>query len=175
VFFFFFLVWRLTYCIKSNHQHESHSYYYLHFLGFHSFLGCFNYRSWIGSKWPVKAQSRTTQSSESTKLGLLNFILECDSFIVTLTLQLPVIIQDWKIAFNISVIYSIIPFSISWIGHKVNWSAKFFAHYVKSSRNQNIFWLYSHHFPFNYLILFLPILEKIFPLPWIYSVVRARH
>jgi hypothetical protein len=72
----------------------------------------------------------TTQSGESTKQDLLNFILKCDSLIVTLTIQLPAIIQEWRIASTIFVIHSIIPFSISWTARKVNRSANFCAHHV---------------------------------------------
>jgi hypothetical protein len=77
---------------------------------------------------PIYGKALATQLAIS--MGLSNFILEGNSLIVTLGLQLPTITQDWRIASTISVIHSILSPTTSWITSKVNRSANFYAHHV---------------------------------------------
>jgi hypothetical protein len=49
----------------------------------------------------------------AVSLGLSSFILEGDSLNVTMTLQQPVITNDWRIASTISIIHSTIPSTAS--------------------------------------------------------------
>jgi hypothetical protein len=63
-------------------------------------------------------------------LGLSSFLLEGDSFNVTMTLQHPAITTDWRIASTISNIHSTIPPIVSWKASHVNRSANFCNHHV---------------------------------------------
>lgn len=68
----------------------------------------------------------------ATSLNITSFILEGDSLTVSLALQNPTIIQDWRIASMISQIRSIIPSSTSWSVSHINRSANFYTHHVTS-------------------------------------------
>jgi hypothetical protein len=63
-------------------------------------------------------------------LELQHFILEGDSFVVTLSLHNPNLTQDWRISSVISHIFFDTPSTTSWSASHVNRSANFCAHHV---------------------------------------------
>jgi hypothetical protein len=81
---------------------------------------------------PNKGEALATQLAISlaSSLHLNRFILEGDSQVVTLTLQHPSIVQDWRITDIITNTLDSIPADASWSVRKVNRSANFGAHYV---------------------------------------------
>jgi hypothetical protein len=78
----------------------------------------------------IKVLAAQLAISLASSLHLNRFILEGDSQVVTLALQQPSIVQDWRITDIITNTLDSIPANASWSVRKVNRSANFGAHYV---------------------------------------------